>query len=525
MKTDSGEAVAGRGQALRPHPFPFFAALATVTALVAANPDEGVRLANLTMPVMVALLIAFIGWALGGFFVRDRTRQCLISLVVTMPVLVSGYLFGWARRSGLTATAADSLELGLVGILVVAGILGVRRITPPAADLARFLNVMTGLLILLAAPALVRVATSVGVAPSVSSTLTLQSDDPRPDIYLVVLDAYSGHESLSAVYGFDNSPFLDSLRARGFRIPDRPRANYTKTFLSVGTMLNREHARALAAASAPAYRDRRAAYRALEFNRTVMDLKSFGYQFVYIGSSYPPMAINRLSDTGTGDVVSREFESMWTRMTAIFPAVRAKCRLLGCPLPSTPFEAEDASGTEQRLGALVAATDLPGPKFVMAHLLLPHGPFRFGPTCEHRPPVWTAGPSPSPDSVVLPAYVDQVVCTNKKMLDLVDRMRAASGDSALIILQSDHGYGRFPAGIPSDLEAAAADQVAERFDVFAAYAGPGAVADSIAAYRTPINLFRTVFRVLWGFDEAPLPDLYYWSGPSQPMLLKGVAVD
>jgi hypothetical protein len=139
--------------------------------------------------------------------------------------------------------------------------------------------------------------------------------------------------------------------------------------------------------------------------------------------------------------------------------------------------------------------------------------------------VWTTGPSPAPDSVILPAYVDQVTCTNRKLLDLVDRIRAASGDSALIILQSDHGYGRFPGGMPPEIDAAAADQIAERFDVFAAYAGPGALADSIAAFRTPINVFRTAFRVLWGFDEAPLPDLHYWSGTRQPMLLIGVAVD
>ena len=525
VKTEKAE-TAPRGRlALLPHPFPFFAALATVTALVATNPDEGIRLANLTMPVTVSLLVTFIIWGLGGLFARDRTRRNLIALVVSMPVLLSGYLFGWVRRTGLAAVTTDSLELGLVAVVAVAGILVVCRIPPSADGVARFLNLMTGLLILLATPAIVSVARSEGAVPSLSSTLELTSGDPRPDIYLVVLDAYSGLESLRSVYGFDNSPFLDSLRARGFSVPDRPRANYTKTFLSVGTMLNREHAEALAAAAAPAYRDRRPAYRALEFNRTVVDLKSFGYRFVYIGSSYPPMAVNRLSDAGTGDAISREFESTWTRMTALVPAVRMKCRLLGCARQSAPFEAEDAVGTEGRLSALAAAAELPGPKFVMAHLLLPHGPFRFGPTCEHRSPVWTAGPSPAPDSVVRPAYVDQVICTNLKLLDLIDRIRATSGDSTLIILQSDHGYGRFPGGMPPDLEAAAADQISERFDVFAAYAGPGDVADSMAAYRTPINVFRTAFRVLWGLDEPPLPDLHYWSGTRQPMLLIGVDVD
>ena len=60
--------------------------------------------------------------------------------------------------------------------------------------------------------------------------------------------------------------------------------------------------------------------------------------------------------------------------------------------------------------------------------------------------------------------------------------------------------------MPRDLDDSSADQVAERFDVFAAYAGPGGIADSLAAQRTPVNVFRALFRVQWGFDEPPLED-------------------
>ena len=86
-------------------------------------------------------------------------------------------------------------------------------------------------------------------------------------------------------------------------------------------------------------------------------------------------------------------------------------------------------------------------------------------------------------------------------------------------------YGRFAGGMPPELEAVTADQVRERFDVFSAYAGPGYVADSLAAYRTPVNLFRTLFRVLWAADEPPLEDRHYWSGTRRSMLLTEVALD
>ena len=38
--------------------------------------------------------------------------------------------------------------------------------------------------------------------------------ETSPDIYLIVLDAYTGSASLDSVYGHHNGPFEDSLRAR-----------------------------------------------------------------------------------------------------------------------------------------------------------------------------------------------------------------------------------------------------------------------------------------------------------------------
>ena len=317
----------------RPHAFPFLAALVTVSALVAANPDEGIRLTNLTIPVGVALLAALVGWAAGGLFVRDQARQGLIATIISLPVLTSGYLFGWARDETGAPGGSDSLELVLLLLVIGTGIVLVRRFPRPPEGLVRFFNLMTMILLLLAVPALWAVATSNNQIVAVTDSTPTVPESPRPDVYIIVLDAYTGIESLSSVYGFDNSPFLDSLGSRGFRLPDSPRANYTKTFLSVGTMLNRDYADSLVANSAPGYRDRQPAYRALEFNRTVLELKASGYDFIYIGSSYPPMAVNRLSESAAGNDASREFESLWIRMTAIMPVIRTKCRLLGCTLP------------------------------------------------------------------------------------------------------------------------------------------------------------------------------------------------
>lgn len=508
-----------------PHPYPFVAVVITVTALVAANPDEGIRLANLTAPVVVGVLLALAGWAIGALVATDRERQSAIALLVSLPLLTSGYIFGWIRSNVSAGIPSDSAETGLSLVLIVGAVWGVRRLPPLVPTVSRFLNILMAVLFLFTVPAVLRLLqTPVTEIPS-PVALQIGESATRPDIYLFVLDAYSGSESLQENYGFDNLPMLDSLRLRGFRFPDRPRANYIKTFLSVGSMLNRRYADDLVQLSAPDFTDRRPAYKALEFNQTIIDLKHMGYEFVYVGSSYPPMADNRLSDTRNGSRISHEFESAWTRLTIVDPAIRVYCAVLSCKQSGMPFAAENAAATELQFRILKSAVSRPGPKFVYAHLLLPHGPFRFGPACEHRLSAWTTGSNAVTDSTAKRLFIDQVECTNRKLLELVDAIHEGSGDSAVILLQADHGHGRFAGGMPPELEAATADQVRERFDVFSAYAGPGYVADSLAAYRTPVNLFRTLFRVLWGADEPPLEDRHYWSGTRRSMLLTEVALD
>ena len=60
----------------------------------------------------------------------------------------------------------------------------------------------------------------------------------RPDIYLIVLDAHGRADVLRDLYGYDESPFLDHLRDKGFYVADRSTSNYCFTELSMGATLN-----------------------------------------------------------------------------------------------------------------------------------------------------------------------------------------------------------------------------------------------------------------------------------------------
>ena len=71
--------------------------------------------------------------------------------------------------------------------------------------------------------------------PSSNTETALQQ---LPDLQIVVLDAYGRDDVIQSYYGYDNQPFLNTLRSKGFSVATRSHANYTQTVLSVASMLN-----------------------------------------------------------------------------------------------------------------------------------------------------------------------------------------------------------------------------------------------------------------------------------------------
>ena len=59
-----------------------------------------------------------------------------------------------------------------------------------------------------------------------------------PNVYLILLDAYSGNTLLEKDFGFDNSEFYKKLRDRGFVVQEKSFSNYPNTELSMPSILN-----------------------------------------------------------------------------------------------------------------------------------------------------------------------------------------------------------------------------------------------------------------------------------------------
>ena len=78
-------------------------------------------------------------------------------------------------------------------------------------------------------------------APPVQQVRLQWTQSQPPDIYYIILDAYSRDDVLQDFYQYDNGPFISELEALGFYVARCSRSNYASTRLSLPSSLNMDY--------------------------------------------------------------------------------------------------------------------------------------------------------------------------------------------------------------------------------------------------------------------------------------------
>jgi hypothetical protein len=147
-----------------------------------------------------------------------------------------------------------------------------------------------------------------------------------------------------------------------------------------------------------------------------------------------------------------------------------------------------------QLDSLENIYQIPGKKFLYAHLMAIHAPFTFT----------TSGEMRLNTAETKQGYADQVTYVNKRILAIVKNILANSKTPPIIILQGDHGYSlHFTKG-----EAV--------FRILNAYYLPQGGKDKLYPTITPVNTFRLIFSYYFNQDYAPLPDQSIWINAAFP---------
>jgi hypothetical protein len=499
--------------------YPLLAAAYPVLALAAGNPGEIPGVWVLIWPIVISVLVALGTWLLLCFSIRNPDHRAFLTFVVVILFVFYGYFtIGMKQVAWATPYANGALPfVFLLAYLTAAAYLVLRLVRDPLV-LTQFLTLLTTIMVGWTTLQLLwqrlqwknLVSGFDYSAPKPVSATSASG----PDIYLIVLDKYTGSESLESHFDFDNSDLESFLSHRGFDIPQTAQANYIYTALSLASLLNYRYLDEVPEKPAAQARNKAYVNHLIEDNAVWRFLRARNYRFIFFPTSFAFTGSNRYADLqlpSPRQIVS-EFEIAWRRTTLAEPVVSFICQRLSCGYGITPLE-EEAKLLNWRFDKLSQIPRWPRkgrPLFVFAHLTIPHEPYVFNADCSVREPFWPSYTVVQDETPEKRAYVAQIMCLNTKLKEMVDHILHDSPSPPVILLQGDHGHGRIPLHIP-DFESVTPDRIEERTHPFAAYYLPGANRGIVYDSISMVNVFRTVFRQYFQANLLPLPDKTYWS--------------
>jgi hypothetical protein len=328
-------------------------------------------------------------------------------------------------------------------------------------------------------------------------------DQGLPDVYWVILDRYGSGNVLDKYFNYDNDPFLDELRSRGFYIAEHATANYLKTALSLQSSRNMEYLDfADLRERATSDRDWGPLYRGLKSPFEVEHyLGSAGYRFIYLGTYWGPTSNHPSAEISyVYNELSSEFLDVltsWTPLSAL--------QGLG---PESPFDWRRNRWNQTRYewDSLNRASSLGGPKFVHAHFALPHEPFVF-----HADGSFVSEKEEKARHKIV-NYVDQMQFANAKVLEWLDSLLDVPPDERpIVVIQADEGpfpsrYARNEGAF--DWTTATPEELEHKFGILSAFYLPDRTAEEAGLYAsiTPVNQWRAIFHSYFGLDLPLLPD-------------------
>lgn len=466
-----------------------------VLFLWSQNASEVHRGEVLPILAVVALGVVVLAVAV-ALILRDARRGALAASVSAVVLLSYGHI---------AADLPPWLGIGLAVVLVVAATLfAVRASGTHLAGATRGANVIG---IVLVATTLVPLTggalASAPASAELGDGVEIQRPDEPPDIFYIVPDRYARGDSLREIFDHDNRDFASELESLGFDVLDQSLANYPKTAHSLATSLNLGYLEELER-TIPASRggDWGPVYALLRDHRLGEALTSIGYDYLHLGTWWSPTSTSGHATHVLTRDRSSEFRQVFESTTA-WPALRS---LFGEEGPLTRRDAHRVFG-EHQLDTLeeLAAQRGPAPRFVFAHLALPHEPYVFD----------------ADGSVVLEGveksrtrednYVRQLTYLNERLLTIVERIVEHNPD-AIVVLQADEGphpVQRLRQGPPFRWLDASVAELGEKLRILNAVRLPGVSDAELAEDLTPVNTFRLVLDRYFGADLAPLDDRAY----------------
>lgn len=455
-----------------------------------------VAIASLIRPILLSVLLTAIIWVVLRLLAGNWQKSGIITTLVLILFFSYGHVFIQIESTFGILIRHRHLMLIYAGIFVLLGILILWKVTKPDS-LVNFLTVTGGILVIFSTVSMLRHDLSVYRAAQRSNEIQssfLQNVSEtdvtqKPDIYVILLDAHTSVRTLKEQFDYDASAFQKQLEDLGFYVAECAQSNYPITKLSVTSLFYTNY-------------DQDPAIYPISSSPVIETLRSEGYRVItfenaasghfVIGEdlrlSRNQMLFSRVNLTGG----LSEFEIMLWKTTfariaydrpQLIPAFDVQ------RLQKSEYY-EHYQETHFILEELKQLPEMQGPKFVFAHLMVPHAPFIFSPEGEFA---WAEGRGEG--------YISNVQFIDSQIVPVVAEIIKKSSTPPVIILMGDHGATNIPR----------VETPQRRMSILNAYYVNDQARDDLYETISPVNTFRVVFNHYFGTDYPLLEDLSYHS--------------
>jgi hypothetical protein len=402
------------------------------------------------------------------------------------------------RSIGGVTIGRPAVVLGILVVLAIGAVVLSARAKRYVPELTRVLNVIgAGLVLFNAAqigyfksresPSQAQVIQDNRIPPPRQATINVNR---RPDIYLLYFDDYAGERTLRDDFGFDVEPFFRYLESKGFFVARQSTSNYPRTLLSIASELNMRYINFLTQKLGVNTGDTTPLKDLTQDHAVGRYLtRKAGYRYIHMGSWWSPTAKSPLASVNVHFGFS-EFTQTLLKETA-FGGVEGE-----------GFRQREYARALFQIKKIGEISKLKGPKFVFAHVLVPHAPYVLDRAGHYVSLEETA------KRTLHRNYVEQVMWVNTQIRHLVDNLLAGpKKDRPVILIQTDEGPFE---GEPTKWSRSPRLNVLWRkFLILNAMYLPGAKNLRLSPTITPVNTFRVIFDLYFGTKLGLLPDENY----------------
>jgi len=459
---------------------------------------------EIILPLLYAISGAFLIWIVLGFLIKSRIKSGFIVSIGLVLFFSYGHIFMLLNTYfPMENWKKDLLFYHLILIIPVLLLFGLSsyyfiRTKKPLNNATKIANVIAATLVIISLAGVGEYYMTESYSlieiqdiPEENSVQVTESNK-FPNVYYIILDGYAGSESLQYFLNYDNGDFLDFLSQKGFHIASESFSNYQGTRFSIPSTLHMNYIQNIVDMQNIDLTEERGLIGLTRDNPVFKNFKSKGYTIYSIESG----AIHTINMKNVDFQLCRykdnlspsEFDSMLIQTTILNPIqtklfAQAHREKILCGF-------SELSNMENRIDS---------PKFVFAHIMIPHRPYTFGPTGE---PIYSRvlALADSVENWDPDLYLGQLKFANLKLKEVIEKLTEIE-NPPIIIIQSDHGmrYGEYKTEY---------EFMFRNFDNLKAYYFPDGERNIDFETTTPVNSFRVLFNLL-GDEYELLEDKAY----------------